>query len=390
MPDTHGFKLVIQAADAVIRKVLRGAWKSAECPDVPGDEGRIPQFRDIPPGTSLDSFVIAAGQVQIPQDQLDAHFIADFGAELKLGLEIQVEIQDPPVPSATLLDMKADVRAKAPIGMLPDSKNVFLLLEGMPRSDVSVVLTSGDPLAPHLDALLSELVHKAYENGAPSAPGTPKIPHSITQTGVPLVLGLTADAYSELYDDLADPAHWIETTRPDPATVRISIPIYLRVFHFQGFGSGFIKDPMGIETRIDISAPFQAAPGSYSILLSAATVTVGTIQPAGAAHGNEGPNYTTNKSTIPGLDGLLTTKLQQTGKDLATAMGDMTVQVPTVQQIETMIGDLFHAELVARKQISVWTPESAEGTGLAVADVAIRVRADALIIAANDLGSGDI
>ena len=116
MANTRGYEVVVEASEEVLRKVIRGAWKSAECDDDPGDEGRIPEFMDVPAGETFGGFVVADGSVQIPEDQLDASLRPDItGAEIQLGVLIEIEIENPPVPSAQMLTMTADLAAAAPL-----------------------------------------------------------------------------------------------------------------------------------------------------------------------------------------------------------------------------------------------------------------------------------
>ncbi len=403
MADTHGFQVVLQAREAVLKKALRGAWKSAECPDTPGDAGRIPEYLDVPAGTAVGGFVVADGQVQIPQDSLDARMAPDVnGAELTFGPKIQLQIQSPPVPSAGLWDMTADVKARVPIGTLPGTKNVGLLLGGLPRGNVGVVLTSGDPLAPMLDTLLAEFAHAAYENGSTGVtpdPRFPVIPHTRAQTDVVWGLAgvgtITVDVYSEIYDDLSDPARHITVSRTGLSpneTLEISLPLYLRIHNIRtsGLASGLgLVDPMGIETRLIVRAPFTTAPGACSIRFDTATVDTGPIAPA---PGLEGANYTANKGKIPlvSLDDLLRTEIKTRGQQMIDAFDDaFTIAVPTVGQIETAIGDLFHGELEPRESLALWTPEVA-GSTLNVADVVPKALADALAIAINAGAGADL
>ena len=160
MVNTHGFETVVEAGEDLLAKVLKGAWKSSECPIEAGDEGRIPKFLDIQSGTMFNSIYKAEdGQVQIPQDELDANFAPDVnGVDIKLGLHIQVEIKNPLLPSAGFWDFTADVHAETPIDKLPGSNNVGLKLDNLPRSNVTVQLTSGNPLTPRLNMLLIEFV----------------------------------------------------------------------------------------------------------------------------------------------------------------------------------------------------------------------------------------
>jgi hypothetical protein len=398
MADTNGFEVVLEAGEEVLRKVLRGAWKSAECADPtdpadPGDVGRIPEYLDIPEDTgpvSFGGYEAEDGQIQIPADELDASLVADVGADLKFGLKIQVDINDPPVPSAGLFDMTADVRAEVPIVKHPDSMDVGILLDGLPRDKVRVTLTSGDPLAPKLDTLLTEFVHKAYENGSPGTvpdPGFPTIPHTFNEEDIewPSPVGtVTVDAYAEIYDDQSDPTHRITVSRPAPATIEISIPVYLRVYNIrENIPLVTLRDPMGVETRMIISAPFESPAGSYTARLSAATVTV--QQPLTPAPGIEGQNYQDNIG-LPIIGPIIASQfvsaLEEQGMQLAQDIGDFTIEVPTVEEIEAAIGDFFHTNLEARDFIYIWNPE-ATGDSFDAENVTVKVLADALVIALN-------
>jgi PKD repeat protein len=395
MADTHGFEVVLESGETVLQKVLRGAWKSAECPvDGIGDEGRIPEFLDIPEDTGLVNFgayEVEDGQIQIPQDELDARMAPDVnGAQLTFGLHIQVDIKDPPIPSAGFFDMTADVRAKVPIGTIPDSMNVGMLLDGLPRANVNADLTSGDPLALKLDTLLTEFVHKAYENGSPGTvpdPGFPTIPHTLSEEDVewPVPIGsVTVDAYAEIYDDQSDPAHRIEVSRPSASEIEISIPIYLRIFNIrEDIPLVTLLDPMGVETRMILSAPFESPAGSYTARLSAATVTV--QEPLMPAAGIEGENYETNIDLAiigPIIKSQFVSALDQRGTQLAQDIGDFTIEVPTVAEIEEAISDLFHQDLESREFVAIWTPDTADSV-FEVDNVAVKVLSDALVIALN-------
>jgi hypothetical protein len=383
MANTNGFEVVIEAAEPVLKKFLRGAWKSAECPGEPGDDGRIPEYMDIPDDTgpvAFGAYVVDDGQIQIPEDELDAKMAPDVnGTELKLGLHVQVEIQNPPVPSAGFLEMTADVRAKTPMGTLPGSNNVGLLLAGLPRANVSVALTSGHPLSAKLLELITEYIHARYEDET--------IPHNRHETGRN-VGPMTVDLDVQIYDDQTDPARRINVSLPNPTTIEISIPIYLRMYNIQ---SGLINlaDPMGVTTRLIVTAPFESPPGSYTARLSDATVTV--QQPLTPAEGIEGTNYTANKG-IPFIGGLLepaiVSQLEDEGTVLAQGIGDSTIEVPTIAEIEQAIGDFFHQELESRDFISFWMPESVDSFN--VDDVTVKALNDALVIALNAGGGANV
>lgn len=398
MTDTRGFDVVVEGTAEVLLKALQGAWKSAECPVAPGDEGRIPEFMDLPPGTTFGGYNIAAGHVQIPRDELGAQLAPNInGAELKLGLHIQAEIADPPVPSTALFQLRADLRARVPMSTLPNSKNVGLILTGLPRGNVTATLTSGDPLAPKLAQIIREFFHRAYENGSPDTttdPNFPTIPHEQDQNdiswGVAGVGTLTLDTHTELYDDLNDPSLSVVVTLPQPDRVRITIPLYLRMYRLRPtgvFANVLLRDPMGVRTRLVINANLETPPGLYRIRLDTATVTTDVITPA---PGQEGTNYTSNKAAIPfiNLDTLISNQIASRGTTLVHGMGATQMAVPTVAQIEQEIGDVFHAELTGRGSIAVWTPETGSSQ-FDVLDVTVAVLQEAFAIAINSSAGAD-
>jgi PKD domain len=380
MADTHGFEVVAEVTVDALRQILRAAWKSG------GDEndpGVIPEFFDIPPGTTLGPFTLQDGQVQIPQSGLDVAMAPEVhGVDIRFLLAIQVQLQDPPVPSAGLFDLAADVHAKAPIGTLANTRNVGMLLDPVscPRANVTVALASGDPIAPRLDGFLAEYIHQRYEQDGPA------FPHTIQKQNQPVVyLGFTAytvDVFAEFFDDPTDPAHQVTVNRPTPGQLQVSIPLHLKIYRIRKNISlaPDLRDPMGIEARIVITAPFVSAPGSYTAQLTAATVTTEGIAPA---PGDEGANYTYNKSVLPILDDALGTQITEQGRDMATALGDITFSVPTVAQIEAGIGDVFHQKLTARGSIGIWTPEGDGAPPIQVNDITPQPLVDVLAIALN-------
>ncbi|MBL3596351.1 hypothetical protein JMM63_12335 [Rhodovulum sulfidophilum] len=404
MADTRGFEVVVEASEAVLRKVIRGAWKSAECEEDPGDEGRIPEFLDIPEGESFGGYVVADGSVQVPEDQLSASLRPDItGAEIQLGVLIQIEIQNPPVPSARMLTMTVDLSAAATIGLIPGRQDVGWLLDGLPRSQVSATLTSGDPIASRIDLFATEFVDKAYENGGPGGsidPAFPSIPHSDDETAMDFAGGLlTVDVHAEIFNNDSDPLHDIVTT-VSGGNITISLPIYLRVFNIvaaPAVGRFFDpQDPMGIETRVSITAPFGRVGSEFRADLSAATIAVGTINPAGSEYGPEGDNYIDNRAQIAAipftsidLDARIAGELTTRGQELAAAIGEIAIAAPTVAQIEDFIADFFHADLEAHDFVYIWGPEATD-EDFEVDSITIGVTTEFLAIALNDNGAGDV
>ncbi|MGW4463296.1 PKD domain-containing protein [Micromonospora sp. NPDC004704] len=390
MADTHGFDVVIAATPSVLRKALRGAWQSAGC----GDTGTVPAYVPIPAGLELGGRTTSGGQLEIPQQHLDAELVPEIdGCRLVFGAIVQVTLADPPVPSARLLDLTATVRVEVPIEPLPGSLDVGIRFDGLPRTAVDVVV-AGDPVGGKLDQLLAEYLHLAYGNGGPGGivhPGVPTIPHERDESGQALSFGgnnYTVDTHLELYDDQGQPGYRIEVSRPDPGHVRISLPTYLRMFDLIGDGPApELADPMGIEARVEILAELEAPPGAYTVRFDTAVVTVGPIAPA---PGLEGTNYTVNNGSLFGLlENTLRTRLGRHGADLVQGFGPRTVPVPTAAQLAALIGDLFHTDLAARGYLALWTPQ-AGGERFEARDVATRARSDSLVIAVNAAPGADI
>ena len=74
---------------------------------------------------------------------------------------------------------------------------------------------------------------------------------------------------------------------------------------------------------------------------------------------------------------------------IALSIGNITVAVPTVSQIETFSGDQVHAALINRGNIGLWTPAPPPGGGVSVNNVTPKALADALAICLNDPGGAD-
>lgn len=392
MANTHGFEVIIQSSKNVLVKALKGAWKSEDCPDQSDNEGRIPEFMDFPAGLNVGGFTVSDAQVQIPQQELDAKFAPDVnGAELIFGLNAQIEIDNPPIPSAQLLSFHVVLHAKTPIGTLPDSQDVGVLLKDIVRPNVWAVLDQGHPLDPIIDELLREYVHKAYEDEV--------IPHFVPEPDVDF-LGGKCNTSTQIFDDEANINRQILTSFPNPNTLQVSIPIYLRMFAFipNPIGPITIAQPMGIETRIIINAPFVKHPDKYEARfgdVTLADVTIAPISGVGsdiAGSSTEPNNYNTNKTTLAGfgqdLDALLSSKLQSKGVEFAHDLGNSEVDIPSTIEIETLIADQFFTELTSRNHFAIWTP-TASNSEFQVNSVEVKVVSNALNIALNNNGSGN-
>ena len=381
MPDTHGFETVAEFAVPFLRKVLRAAWKSG------GDEGDpnvIPEFFDIPAGTAFGSWTLADGQAQLPQDELDIAMAPDInGVDLKLGMDVQVEIENPPVPSASVFDLAVDAHVRAPVGTIDGSTNVAILLSGVPLGNVSATLTSGDPVAPRLDAATQEMVHAMYR-----ADGT-AFPHTIQRDGQSFGGLYTADIFVELFDDATDPARRIEVTHPTATELAISIPLRMQISDIQRTGSfgPILLSPMACTARLVITAPYSAVPGSVTAQLSAADVDAVDIA---RAPGVEGDNFDTNNTRLFGqLPTFVRSGIVQEGEQMVAAMADIAFTYPTVAQIEAQIRTIVHEKMVARGALSVWTPEAGSGE-TQINDVAVKALATALALGVNAGGGADV
>lgn len=385
MPDTHGFETVAEFGIPFLRKVIRAAWKSG------GDDTDphvIPESFDIPPGQTIGGWTIARGHAQIPQSGLDVAMATDVnGIELKLGLDVQIEVQSPPVPSARVISMGVDARIRAPIGTLPANPiHVGILLDGIPPGNVTAQLTDGDPLASIVPAATAEMVHELYRANGPSFPHTiDRQNQEIKQLGQTLY---TVDVFVELFDDASNPARSIIVSHPTPTQLAVSIPVRIRV-------SDVVKrlslapnllQPMTVEARLVITAPFAVAPGSVSAQMDAATVTVEGLAPV---VGVEGDNFTQNDSTLGGLlTTQLTARMVAEGQTMAAAMGTVAFQYPTVAQLEQRIRGVVHSQFVARGVLSVWTPDTGAGQ-TAINDVTVKALPTALAICVNGSGGAD-
>lgn len=405
MANTQGFEVVLQATRPVIVKALMGAWKSADCTVDPGDEGRIPENKDIyetvPPAPgdeiSMGDYVLKDGQIQIPQDELDAHFDTSVnGAELQLGMNVQLELLNPPVPSASLLSFHAILKTRTPIGTIPGSQDVGLLLKDLPRANVSCELDQGHPLEDILDTLIQEMVHQAYEDE--------EIPHLVQKPGAAYpAFGyqIVCKADTVIFDDEANPARQI-TANLDTGTntLTVSIPIYLRLYNITDtIPFVTLQTPMGIETRIILTAAVETPPGIYRVKFSTATastapiVAVGTdiaVDPTEAAKYNANNLATNLSNTSPSpMESMLSSMIADQGVEMAQSLGDREFSIPTLEQIEETIGDFFHEELESRDYISLWTP-TASNDEFQVDNVTVSVQSNMLNIAINAGGGANV
>ena len=367
MPNLGGFEVVGELTVEVLNQILKSSW----------DNNIIPHSVPIPAGTAFGPYQLASGVVNIHRDTLN--LVMDTGVNgvrITLPAEIQVEVANPPVPSAHLFNMTANIVASVPIGVVPGTIHVAALLNAVTRPNVSASLTSGDPVPPLTLAMIGEYVHARYTDNT--------IPHTTTQTGIPLGVW-SGNAFVEIFDDSSNPAHTIEVSQPTPTTVKVRLPFHLRLSNLSATAGPTPASPFGVTGRIAIIAQFDQAPGSLTVHFSTATVSIEDLAPAA---GVEGSNYTLDKTGASlfglDLDNLLKTNMITRGQAIVTALGDRTFLVPTVAMIETFIADQAHTAITGRGNIDLWTPTPPAGGDVTVSDVKPLALANAIAFCLNN------
>ena len=372
MPNTAGFEVLAELREEMLQQILEAAW----------DNNLVPHSFDIAAGTAFGPYQVSDGVVNVPRSGLSlAMAPADNGVAITLGSEIQVEIANPPVPSATFFGLTADVTLTAAIAKLPGTVDVAIMLAEVPRDKVSAVITSGDPIGPITLDLIEEFVHARYQDGT--------IPALQTSEGESFA-GFTADVSVEMYDDPSEPSRRIEVSQPSATEVKVRIPIHLKMSNV----SAPAPSPMGVLATLAITADLEVQPGSIKAKLSTAAVTVEDYQPAppsnaGISYDNEGSNYSLAVSFAPVLETVIQARLQSEAQAMAAAIGDITVVVPTVAQIESFIADQAHAAVTAEGNINLWTPEPPADGGVTVNDVVPKALSDAIAFGINPTGSAN-
>lgn len=378
MADTHGFEVIAEITLDAMKQLLKAAWKSG------GDDsaqGVIPEYINIPGPTvpapvSFGPYQVSSAHVQIPQEQLDLEMDTGInGVKIKIGTINHVEIANPPIDSAKLFDIDADVFVRTPIRVVGPNNEVGADFTAMPADAVSVVITSGDPIAPVTNAAIEEFVHKKYQEGA--------IPHVIDP--IPLSLPpFNMKTRVEFYDDATNAAKKITVSKPDPTHVKLNIPTYIRFYDITGsVGSFQLATPMGVNAVTEMLADYIETADHILVKTAAAVVTLTNIAPAA---GIEGVNYGTNKTALGiagyNLDTLLASGFQSGAATQLHSFGNVDVTVPTVTQIEAFIADKVKAELLHRQSIQVWKVVDPSGT-TPVNDVAPKALSDVLAICIN-------
>jgi hypothetical protein len=131
MANTRGFEVVAQVTVGVLRQIYRDAWKNG------GDEsgpGTIPQRVSLGPPLGMGPYAVKDGEVVIPEAGLELDMAPDInGVEARLTAQVSVEIDNPPILSASLFNLVADIVIRAPVRVLDPVRNtVGLQLSGLP------------------------------------------------------------------------------------------------------------------------------------------------------------------------------------------------------------------------------------------------------------------
>ena len=377
MPDLHGFEVVGELTEAVLNDVLRGAW----------DNDIIPHSTDIPAGTAIGPYQVQDGVVNVPRTGVALVMDVPInGVKVTLSAEIQVHIADPPIESAEFFDIRADVSVRVPVGVLPgDAKKVAALLDTVPRSSVSAVITSGDPIPAITTAAVEEFVHGKYQDGS--------IPDHYELTAVSFA-GFTADVWLDIYDDLSKPNHHITVASAGPGSVAVRIPIHLKLSNISGAAA--LLSPMGVVAKIVLTTPLTSGGGSVTApIASQGVVTLEDYGPAPAndpemgSYDSEGANYTTATGFNPLLETGIKAQITTRAASIVAAIGDIVVPVPTQEQIESFIADQAHAAVVGRGNIGLWTPTPPPGGDVDLRDVHPQALTDAIAFCINDMGGAD-
>lgn len=381
MANTRGFEIVAELAPAALLNMLQAAWANTTL---------FPKNLDIPPG-AFGGFAVLGGQVQLPMSGLDVRPAPPSALGLGFGLDIQIQLKDPPVPSAALIAFSATASVEVPVGPIPGQKNVALLFGAMgPPDPGRVTLPGGNPVTANLPAYVADFVHMMYETDGPA------FPHHVS-LGAQSMLAYTYDADLDLYDDPANPSHRIQTafvTVGGVQQLEVVIPIHLRISNLTKTLSiaPNLRPFMGIEAQLVLTSADLQLAGPVSVDLRKANVTVRNLVPAGSDYPDEGANYIANRSVLApygDLDSLFAASLESQAKtQFVTKLAPLSFAFPSTFDIQVFIATALHGKLAARPPFEVWPGSAAPP--VAVNDVAVRALPDALAIAINAGPGADI
>ena len=368
MPSTGNFDIVAEVTQAKLNELLLAAYQSS----------KIPHSVNVPAGTMFGQYQLTDGVVQISSTGLAlAMAPPSNGVQITLPSQIDVQIANPPVPSLSTFHITANILVTLPLGQMPDpTPKVGFITDGLPRGNVTVNLTSGNPVPAVTSAMINDYVNQQFLAGPYASP--------ITEPNVSFG-AFTGDAYFEAFDSTTDPTKAITVTQ-NVGSVTINIPTHLRISNLKPEGAS----PFGVGATLVLNVPVQSTPTALSATFSTGTASVANLVPW---PGSEGANYTIDKVAAAGfgidLAALLTTQLQQKAQAVLQSMPDVTFQIPTDSDIENFIGDQVYQQLLTTGNIGVWTPNPPAGSPITVQNVTPRALASSAAIGLNSEAGAD-
>jgi hypothetical protein len=373
MPNTAGFQVVAEIDSSVLNQLLTASYESTS-------DTHIPHSVAVPAGTTLGPYVLSDGTLNIPESGLSATpdpalNAIDLGFD---GIEIQVDLQNPPVSSLSMLAMTANLSIIGPLGVFmvgSNSFNVGLNFTGLPLSDISVTLTS-DPIGPVTAELLTEWVQARWTDGT--------IPHTIQ---------LRSQQYGPVSGDvtifmLNDPSlpggeGQISVTLTGSGQVQVTLPFH---FYMSNVNPAPLATPFGCLGAIVLTQTLVTSPGSISADLATASASCAesSIKPWPESP-TESANYTTN-ATLANLYGtdlaqVIASAIQAEVPSYLAPLNTATMDVPIPADIEQFIAGQIQGQLVQVGDLALWTPNA--GGNLTISNVTPQALTGALAICIN-------
>jgi len=393
MPDTHEFEAVVEIGVGVIRNIFQASWKDG---DVLG-EGMIFHGKNDAAGTDSGPSVVSHGRIQLQPDCTGLELAPpENGVRLNLGVVLHLDRMPDTAGFPPLVSIAATVSATVPVGALPGTeKSVGVVFNDFPRSAVSTRLALEDSEGSATVQMIREYLQAQWRDNA--------IVRTLTARGVNYGY-FSADAFMETFNDPDDEVYGIQVTAPTPDHIRISIPIHLRLSNIFADRGLELMSHMGVLTRVAITVPLVSAEARATVTLADAVVTLESLAHpavhypedcgaddggclAGAPWDGEAENYLHNLQAglLYGfnLEHLLERYILSYVRELVAEMAITSIAVPTVEKMETFVGDLVYRALLAHPGIELWRP----GENIAITDVRPHVSAGFLAIAINSTNS---
>lgn len=375
MPNTAGFQVVAEIDNSVLNQLLNAAYESTS-------NTHLPHSLAVQAGTTFGPYVLSDGTLNIPQSGLSATADPANNA-IDLGFadtEIQVVLQNPPVPSLSMLSMTANLSITAPLAVFAIGSNPFnvgLNFTGLPLSDVSAVLTS-DPIGPVTAELLTEWVQARWSDGT--------IPHTI-QLNNQQYGPASGDVTIFMLNDSSLPGGegQISATVSGSGQVQVTLPFH---FYMTNVKPPPLATPFGCLGAIVLTQMLATGPGSISADLGTASVScaASSIQPWPESP-TESANYDTNAALVNEYGGgttlaqVISSAIQAAVPAYLANLNTVTINVPTTADIEQFIAEQIQAQLVQVGDLPLWTPNT--GGNLTISNVTPQAITGALAICIN-------